>query len=722
MASGDGESCAQATSLVGNANTGMYLRVLFWINVANVVGVTGHGSPEMGIITRGGADISGGTGSGQWGLYGTYNASSSKFEIHGQVQTYGGTHKHLTDYSTVDHVDLDPGHWYLCEFILDGWSMSTYGNWQWHLNAQKVGGAKQAIVSNFTGTGGDPVVCLKSDNTTPVIIGYNANAPTSSNGYLGSEGGEILLQGVGLSHTFAGRPVGFNSHGGISFDDYYNSGAGRVYSEGSMDESHDDVNMFCDLFPEENRTSGGEIIDCPCGITYVDCLEESDWDGLNSCIGSEDFGSALQNIVAESGQSFMDLFSIPAGSTWESEYESQNPDRVFLSSADESWSVDDAGSPKGADTYTVSGGGTSLTVDTDISPTFSLSHTVSAAGKRAYDKDGLIREPWQNSKLWVDSRLGIPSGDASYQIQMPIDVSPVSRMFKMQKARSDYLTGNNVRANVNRFSLTDDNSDGKIDYSPYNYSRQHQIDKTTGNYSITESWTLAKTDDKANVIEEITTEVSDTQESDKTRTVAINGQINGLETRGMDLEIVQSKYEAALERYTDLTETIGAGELLYLIAKQYDTDAKSPYISKTATFNEEEGSITFAYNFDNRTQTITGSISETISIDIKESQDKYAIIPVVGRSSGPVIQDLGTVTLYEATVSAEVIMGDNTLYRDKGPPTISETDSLGLWKKVWPPTNYVLHNVRNISKNESWDPISGVYSKSKTYQWHVSNC
>ena len=482
----------------------------------------------------------------------------------------------------------------------------------------------------------------------------------------------------------------------------------------------------------------------------------------------------------------------------------------------------------------------------------------------------------------------------------------------------------------------DEGGDGLIDYSAYDYSRSHNIDKTTGDYAITEKWTLAKTEQHANVVEDINTELQNQQDSDKVKTITVNGQLTGLESKNMSLVTTQSKYEAALERYAYLTtgqhtiselipgvvtasldylpaanvpswntrtvnisayagktvkvvfhyvqsdsgvtyfgdiqlddinidgtnysfessaptgwetsvaygdgnvvagtyedissyddadfqpletdvhqgrwnrdeggtsstdtglttgntgdyylyaecsaQTSGAagsnraysrgfflrtvdiqlssnptlsyavaqygtemgdlnvhldvyenvdsdvdfeeGNLFYLLAKNSSLHTvagiQAPFITKTVSHNEEDGSISFTYSFNNREQTITGkSTSETISIDIKEAEDQYAIIPIFGRSSGPIVQNLNTPTSYEATVNAEIIMGDQ--YRSTGPPVITETTG-SLWAKVWPPPNYVLYSPVLVSQNESWDPVSGTFNRTKTYRWLSSYC
>ena len=512
----------------------------------------------------------------------------------------------------------------------------------------------------------------------------------------------------------------YNPFATINWSNEYLSG--RMVDAG--DTNHDAVPLF--TFPPVTT------VDSECDPVRVNCLEQADYDALSTCIGSEGYSNAASAIVAESGQAFVNMWTRTSGQSWEQAFAAQNPDRIFLTEADESWDVSDNSQIKGVATYSVSGPAENrlLTVNNDNSPMFNLSHTVSAKGRRAYDSNGLIREPWQNSKMWVDARLGIPSGDASYALSLPVDVQGVSQMFKLQPMRDEDGTGN-----VNRFSLTDDDGDASdlIDYSAYDYSRSHNIDKTTGDYSITEKWTLAKTEQNANVIEDINTELQNQQDSDKVKTITVNGQLTGLESKNMSLVTTQSKYEAALERYNYLTTgqhdvsaitDFEGGNLFYLLAKNSSlhtiSGIKAPFVTKTVSHNEEEGSISFTYSFNNREQTIVGkSISETISVDIKEAEDQYAIIPILGRSAEPVIQSLNTPTAYEATVNAEIIMGDE--YRSEGPPAITETAG-SLWAKVWPPPDYTLYSLVLMSQSESWDPVSGTFSRTKTYRWLSSYC
>ena len=123
-------------------------------------------------------------------------------------------------------------------------------------------------------------------------------------------------------------------------------------------------------------------------------------------------------------------------------------------------------------------------------------------------------------------------------------------------------------------------------------------------------------------------------------------------------------------------------------------------------------------------QHVTGSISETVQIQKNCAQNKYAEIQVPDNAAGPRLYNLNTRELNSATVSVQVSMGED--YRSSRP---SSTEIDNLWDTVWDGTVYVnspsypsMTILMETEKKETWDPISGRYSKSITYRWDGCDC
>ncbi len=456
-------------------------------------------------------------------------------------------------------------------------------------------------------------------------------------------------------------------------------------------------------------------------VPYTITLELDELMGLDSengalgeILGSEDFRNANLNIVAESGESFTDVFYDFGSNGFAGDFGAfPYTDRVYLSDVTENWSFSPEGRVKGADDYGNSGGG--LTVTKDTSQIFSLSHEVSAVGKRAYGPSGLVREPWENARIWVESRLGLPSGDPDSQ-GGPSFIPALDGPWPNDSTDIDTL----FTQTQNGFVL------GSVDYAPYNYSRTQNIGKTDGNYSISEKWILAKAKSGANVIEKIGFNVSSNTGTNVSNSVVVTGEINGLETpkdRHIDSPH-QTKSEAAEERYASLIgDDSNSGGIIPRLAKSKVSSIVYPYTSKSVSKNTKTGVITFSYTFNDRSQYVTGSISETVQIQKTCAMNKYATIEVPFNSSGPRTWDLNTRDLNQATVSIQVVMGKD--YRSAKPSTGIDS----LWATVWNGTVSVggvgYSEVTYVIESEvkqTWDPVSGRYTKTKTYQWDGCDC
>jgi hypothetical protein len=83
---------------------------------------------------------------------------------------------------------------------------------------------------------------------------------------------------------------------------------------------------------------------------------------------------------------------------------------------------------------------------------------------------------------------------------------------------------------------------------------------------------------------------------------------------------------------------------------------KTP-VSESYSYNIEEGTVGYNLSYDNRPENCaTGVISETISITKNNPTDVHAVITVLGRASGPILQAIGTQTAYTQELSIEAVV------------------------------------------------------------------
>jgi hypothetical protein len=243
---------------------------------------------------------------------------------------------------------------------------------------------------------------------------------------------------------------------------------------------------------------------------------------------------------------------------------------------------------------------------------YRLTHTIDVQGKTSYDDTGSTIDAWREAKDFALARLGLDS-------EM-INSSGVSDL-------PSYYTG-------------------------YNHVRNESIDKLGGGYSVTETWVLAS----GNALEDFT--ISTSTNSDETLSiVSIDGNITGLEERNSSYELVSSKWDNANTKYSGVVSELHNRAQTYSnltlnLEPQTTTVGKNPV---TGTIN-----YTYEYN-DRPSNAISGSKSEVISVNYAGQSQSFAAIPVLGRSTGPVLQSLGTSDARTVNLNMEVVFPPETI-------------------------------------------------------------
>ena len=146
----------------------------------------------------------------------------------------------------------------------------------------------------------------------------------------------------------------------------------------------------------------------------------------------------------------------------------------------------------------------------------------------------------------------------------------------------------------------------------------------------------------------------------------------------------------------------------------------------TVGTNEYLGEITYSVQFDNRpTNIISGVLSENISINDTYPGDVFAVIPVLGRKTGPVLQYIGGRTEYTRDLAINLIMdytkipygsGRNPLLLKK--PSVIEptaTQIGNLIKELSPQGEPGIRKYFISPPSESWEPNTGSYSFNLTW-------
>ena len=333
---------------------------------------------------------------------------------------------------------------------------------------------------------------------------------------------------------------------------------------------------------------------------------------------------------------------------------------------------------------------------------YRISHSLSATGKTVYNHKGEISLPaWQQAKNFVHSRLsGNPNGDYP-----------------------------NVAGQIGSGTVNLVNS-----YGGYNHVRTEQINQTDGTYSVSENWLLSSGKSLENF--SMTTATST---SDPFVTVSIDGAIKGLSNIPPDklgdpvLTAISGAYANALNKYNGISNSgqFGLTSDIYkrannLVAVQLNSQPTSLSIGT----NQYTGDVTYNLSFNNRpTNIISGVISEVIQINDTYPGDVFAIIPVLGRKTGPILQYIGGRTEYKRDVSINLVMDytkisysgvRNSLILKK-PSLVEPTASqlARLLKELSPQGEPGVRKYFISPPSESWSPKEGTYSFNISFTYEL---
>lgn len=283
-------------------------------------------------------------------------------------------------------------------------------------------------------------------------------------------------------------------------------------------------------------------------------------------------------------------------------------------------------------------------------------------------------------------------------------------------------------------------------YNPYNHVITEQISKTEGSFSITESWLLAT----GQAYENFQMSISNSIDAPFVD-VSINGTIKGLTTkRQTDYDLDKNvrtgntpaegeiegsgRYRTALNKYYEITNNGGFGitsDIYKRVNNSVAIELNSQPKSISLGTNEFTGEITYSMSFDNRPLNIvSGVLSEQISVNDTYPGDVIAVIPVLGRQTGPVLQYMGGRTEYRRDVSINLLMDYNKIAYGKTrdplmlkKPSVVQPQATQLQQLL---TELSPSNEPGIRKyflatppSESWNPKDGTYSINLSWVYEL---
>ena len=360
-----------------------------------------------------------------------------------------------------------------------------------------------------------------------------------------------------------------------------------------------------------------------------------------------------------------------------------------LSSVDESWELSEA-----------DGFFYDFDIPTDenntLRKTYTLSHTVSATGLKKYERPGVIAtdgEAFRQAVLWVKTRLV-----SDPRVEIIEDLMGDETFFK-----SKFLP-----IEMNMPGKTDDLGfnlkEGTPPYKGYNHTRSVSSDQNIGSYSVTDTWVISQENFESTHSLEFNFEGGASAEGS---TVTATATFQGLSTLTSDNTKID-KYAGALKAFNIVKP------LIPTLAEKAYKDSQGQFAlrtdinsSESVGHNKVSGTVTYSVSFnDYELPKIANAVSENVTISYNNDrgeQKLIAILQVIGRAGGPIVQDIQTTQIRSRTIAVDAVMK-----RGSGKP-----DGESAISSYRPTTTSYL-----TSSTESWNPNTRAYNKSETWEFN----
>lgn len=341
----------------------------------------------------------------------------------------------------------------------------------------------------------------------------------------------------------------------------------------------------------------------------------------------------------------------------------------------------------------------------------------------------------------------IPSGDTMYRL---VGWYEARNFLKKTAIKNDFDGGINTYPNSNgpagnHFGLSNAILSHEVisiigSYSGCNHTRTESFDKTAGSFSITDTWLLSSGVAYENYNISLNTSIDNPFIG-----VSVNGTIKGTSSipasgllyGGIDTASYDTPtpFQNAQIKYFEVSNngTYGITSYIYKRAcNAANTSLNSQPKSIALATNEFSGEITYNVEFDNRpTNFISGVLSESINVNDTYPGDVFAVIPVLGRSTGPVLQYIGGRTEYRRDVGIEILLdytdipyssGRNPLLLSK--PSLREpirSQLNTLIKQLSPAYEPGVRKYFLNPPSESWTPKEGRYSINLSWTYELDH-
>jgi hypothetical protein len=133
--------------------------------------------------------------------------------------------------------------------------------------------------------------------------------------------------------------------------------------------------------------------------------------------------------------------------------------------------------------------------------------------------------------------------------------------------------------------------------------------------------------------------------------------------------------------------------------------------STTVARNRKNGQINYTYIYSCCSNSVNGALKESVNITREFPADVVAIIPILGRTCGPIVQDKGTKTVEKCSVAISLLFAKDCSTYSK--PSGLEAAVQSIISSAGCCTG--AENTYTERDTESWNPRSGQYTRNVTF-------
>lgn len=246
------------------------------------------------------------------------------------------------------------------------------------------------------------------------------------------------------------------------------------------------------------------------------------------------------------------------------------------------------------------------------------------------------------------------------------------------------IIGSGLVAQPANLSIGWDKANSSVNYSAtFNYVEENN--SASANYS--DIWEVSLNDSRS----------PDGSTISKSAILTLNGSILGFALNGSS----RDRYDNAMAHYTSIKSTL-KNRLAVIIDPLQVSDR---IVSRAEAHNKLLGSISYTYNYSTRIDiSDSGIVSENVQVDTQDPKDVFAVQIIPGLATGPIIQNIGTITENRKTLNVTWVIATT------GSPSVADS-RFTMYEGIYAPTG--IKYIENSSRSQ--DVFGGTYTRSKTW-------